>query len=131
MPGLDRTGPLGNGALSGRRGGNCGSGIPLRRAFYGDGPIRRGSGMGRFGRGFRWQYIETGLPRWVSTPAMDPPLQTEDKAALKTAALSSVCKGGSIAGVLTHRGSPVSMYCHRKPLPNLPIPDPLRIGPSP
>jgi len=85
MPGLDRTGPLGNGALSGRRGGNCGSGIPLRRAFYGDGPIRRGSGMGGFGRGFRWQYIETGLPRWVSTPAMDPPLQTEDKAALKTA----------------------------------------------
>src|SRR5665647_839245 len=85
MPGLDGTGPLGHGSLSGRRGGYCRNSIPLRRAFNEAGPIRRGTGMGGFGRGFRRQYLETGLPRWARTSAMDPPFRTEDRAALQTA----------------------------------------------
>ncbi|MGZ5503012.1 MAG: DUF5320 domain-containing protein [Halobacteriota archaeon] len=83
MPGLDGTGPVGGGPLTGRRGGYCRSGIPLRRAFYRAGPIRRGSGMGGFGRGFRWQYLETGLPRWERISAIDPSFRAEDKAILQ------------------------------------------------
>jgi hypothetical protein len=84
MPGLDRTGPLGYGPLRGRRGGYCRNSIPSRRAFYGAGPVRRGSGIGGFGRGFRWQYLETGLPRWARTLGTGTPSQTEDGAALQT-----------------------------------------------
>ncbi len=79
MSGFDGTGPSGYGPLSGRRGGHCRSGLPLRRAFYRAGPIRRGAGMGGFGRGFRWQYLETGLPRWERTSVIDPSFLTEDK----------------------------------------------------
>jgi Family of unknown function (DUF5320) len=79
MPGLDRTGPLGYGPMSGRRGGYCRSGIPLRRSFYRAGPVR-GSGMGGYGRGFRRQYLETGLPRWARTSEIDPSVRAEDKA---------------------------------------------------
>ncbi len=52
MPGFDGTGPSGYGPLSGRRGGRCRGSFALRR---GDGaePIRRGSGIGEFGRGYR------------------------------------------------------------------------------
>jgi Family of unknown function (DUF5320) len=85
MPGFDGTGPLGYGPLSGRRGGYCRGSIALRRAFYGAGPIRRGSGMGGFGRGYRWQYLETGLPRWARTLETDEPFRTGDTAALLTA----------------------------------------------
>jgi hypothetical protein len=63
----------------------CRSGIPSRRAFYESGPIRRGARMRGFGRGFRWQYLETGLPQWASTPAMEPPFRTQDRTALQTA----------------------------------------------
>lgn len=83
MPGLDRTGPLGYGPLSGRRGGYCRNSIPSRRAFYAAGPTRRGSGMGGFGRGFRWQYLETGLPRWARTSAKDPSVRADEKAILQ------------------------------------------------
>jgi|SRR5665647_720187 hypothetical protein len=85
MPGLDRTGPLGYGPQSGRRGGYCRNSIPLRRALFEAGPIRRGSGMGGFGRGFRRQYLETGLPRWARSLGTSTPSQTEDRAALQTA----------------------------------------------
>jgi Family of unknown function (DUF5320) len=53
MPGFDGTGPLGDGPLSGRRGGRCKGSIALRRASRGAEPIRRGSRMGGFGRGYR------------------------------------------------------------------------------
>lgn len=84
MPSLDGTGPVGYGPQTGRR-GYCRGATPLRRAGYRTGPIRRDSGIGRFCRGFRWQYLETGLPRWASTPAMEPLFRTQDKAALQTA----------------------------------------------
>jgi hypothetical protein len=50
MPGMDRTGPLGQGPLTGRGLGPCGAGAGFRRGF--------GRGMGR-GFGFR---------RFVMTP---------------------------------------------------------------
>jgi Family of unknown function (DUF5320) len=85
MPGFDGTGPLGYGPLSGRRGGYCRGSVALRRGFYGAEPIRRGSGMGGFGRGYRWQYLETRLPRWARTLGTGTPSQAEDRAALQAA----------------------------------------------
>jgi len=49
MPGQDRTGPMGQGPLTGRGFGPCGPGFGMRRGFG------RGFGFGRgmgFGRGF-------------------------------------------------------------------------------
>jgi hypothetical protein len=85
MPGFDGTGPVGVGPLTGRRRGRCSSDAEPGRAFCGAQPIRRGSGIGGYGRGHRWQYLETGLPRWASTTAMEPPFRTQDMAALQTA----------------------------------------------
>jgi len=84
MPDFDGTGPLLYGPLSCRRGGRCRSGSALRRASYGAEPIRRGSGTGGFGRGYRRQYLETGLPRWARTLETDTPFQTGDRAAMLT-----------------------------------------------
>jgi hypothetical protein len=39
--------------------------------------------MGGFGRGFRWQYLETGLPLWARTSAKDPSVRAEGKAILQ------------------------------------------------
>jgi hypothetical protein len=50
MPGGDRTGPLGQGSLTGRGLGQCGAG--LRRGLG----FRRGFGIG-LGRGFRWRML--------------------------------------------------------------------------
>lgn len=50
MPGFDRTGPLGQGPLTGRGFGPCGLGLGWRRRF---GP---GRGMGRY---FGWQWPQT------------------------------------------------------------------------
>ena len=55
MPGQDRTGPRGEGPLSGRGLGPCGRGLARGRGF-GRG-FGRGLGLGRgagFGRGFGW-----------------------------------------------------------------------------
>jgi hypothetical protein len=41
--------------------------------------------MGGFGRGYRWQYLETGLPRWARTLETDEPSRTGDTAALLAA----------------------------------------------
>ena len=60
MPGLDGTGPLGFGPMTGRGAGFCmGYAVPWGARYYG-----RGVGMG-FGRGFRRMYYATGLPRWA------------------------------------------------------------------
>ena len=71
MPGLDKTGPNGQGAMTGRKMGICagnenagqqnvppaGLGLGLGRGFG------RGGGRGR-GRGFRNVYRATGLTGW-------------------------------------------------------------------
>jgi len=50
MPGFNRTGPLGQGPLTGRGFGPCGLGLGWRRRF----------GMGRgLGRYFGWQWPQT------------------------------------------------------------------------
>jgi hypothetical protein len=60
MPGLDGTGPLGLGPMTGRGAGFCmGYAVPWGARYYG-----RGAGMG-FGRGFRRMYYATGLPGWA------------------------------------------------------------------
>lgn len=51
MPGGDRTGPMGMGAMTGRAAGYCGG-------------FGRGPGFGGGGRGWRNMYYATGRPGW-------------------------------------------------------------------
>ncbi len=63
MPGFDRTGPLGRGAMTGRRMGHCADANGIGNAFRGRG---YGNGFGRrvgFGRayGFGRDFYEAGI----------------------------------------------------------------------
>lgn len=64
MPGGDRTGPLGNGPMTGRGAGYCGgySGPGYTNNGFGAG---FGRGFGGRGRGRRNAFFATGLPRWA------------------------------------------------------------------
>lgn len=65
MPGGDRTGPRGEGPMTGRGLGSCGGFAATGRAR---GSIGWGHGYGaggRGGRGWRHMHWETGLPRWM------------------------------------------------------------------
>ena len=57
MPGGDRTGPLGKGAMTGLGRGDCADDTTNLRRGFGFGR-RRGFGAG-FGRGWRWSDTET------------------------------------------------------------------------
>lgn len=64
MPGGDRTGPMGMGAMTGRAAGFCsGMGTP----GFASTPARRGFGTGFGGgrRGRRNMFYATGLPGWM------------------------------------------------------------------
>jgi len=67
MPGGDRTGPTGNGPLSGRGMGYCkGYDVP----GYMNPGVNQGFGRGRrfgrgMGRGNRWGFYATGQPGWA------------------------------------------------------------------
>ena len=72
MPGGDRTGPRGEGAMTGRALGLCsGSDAPgymIPGGGYGGRGMRGGMGGrmgGGGGRGYRHIYNATGLPRWM------------------------------------------------------------------
>jgi len=72
MPGGDRTGPMGMGAMTGRGMGLCGgyatSGYMQPGWGYGGGFGRgfgRGRGGGGGGRGFRNRFYATGVPGWA------------------------------------------------------------------
>ncbi len=76
MPGGDRTGPMGEGPMTGRGMGYCGAyGAPGYGSGFGGGPWARGRGRfgpgggggrgGRGGRGYRYGYHATGLPGWA------------------------------------------------------------------
>ncbi len=81
MPGFDRTGPVGCGPMTGRRQGLC-TGLTSRRFADWRSPIL---GRGGRGRGYRWCYYATGLPRWARTgPFEDVPFDV-DKATIKEA----------------------------------------------
>jgi len=56
MPGGDRTGPLGTGAMTGRRMGYC-AGFPVTNN---PGFMRQGIGRG-LGRGYRWRFFQTPM----------------------------------------------------------------------
>ena len=59
MPGMDRTGPAGEGPLTGRGLGPCGRGLGFRRGFGRGLGTGFGRGLGRgFGRGFFQQPTE-------------------------------------------------------------------------
>ncbi len=71
MPGFDATGPMGQGAMTGRRRGPCAAeagvqpAVGSRGGGYGRGlGYGRGAGFGRGGRGFRNQFYATGLTGW-------------------------------------------------------------------
>ena len=75
MPGGDRTGPMGMGAMTGRAAGYCArSGVPgyanpvHERGFgmgFGRGRGAWGRGFGGGGRGWRNMFYATGLPGWM------------------------------------------------------------------
>jgi hypothetical protein len=90
MPRGDRTGPWGQGAMTGRAAGFCagyavpGYANPIPGRGFGRGG-GRGRGFGGGGRGWRHQFYATGLPGWarfggyavppgypVPSPAPDP-----------------------------------------------------------
>ena len=88
MPAGNRTGPLGQGPMTGRRMGICsGNGVP----GYENRPAGvsgRGMGTGRvggFARGFRRMFFATGLPGWLRFGSGAGPVSREEElAALKT-----------------------------------------------
>lgn len=71
MPRGDGTGPNGLGSMTGRAAGYCaGYGAP----GFANGGFGRGNGGGRggFGRGYRNQFLATGLPAWARGGSMLP-----------------------------------------------------------
>ncbi len=72
MPFRDRTGPLGQGPMTGRGAGRC-AGLTVPGSMNPD----SGRGMGRCnrggqGRGWRHQFNATGLPGWQRASATAP-----------------------------------------------------------
>ena len=87
MPGGDRTGPMGRGAMSGRAAGYCagfgmpGSANPASGRGFGMG-FGRGQGFvgkgGGGGRGWRHMFYATGLPGWMRFGGYAAPYQKPD-----------------------------------------------------
>ena len=69
MPGGDRTGPMGMGAMTGRAAGYCaGFGVPGYANLAPGSGFGMGFGRGRgfgSGRGWRHMFYATGLPGWM------------------------------------------------------------------
>jgi len=75
MPGLDGTGPLGMGPMTGRGMGYCTGYMPAQGRW----PFGRGAGRGAFcgrgrGRGWRNMYYATGLTGWQRAAVGYPPV---------------------------------------------------------
>lgn len=90
MPGGDRTGPMGMGAMTGRGAGFC-SGVNRfgnANAVQGRG-FGMGSGRGGWfrrsfgGHGWRNQYYATGQPGWMRYGSQADPALSTDKEVLK------------------------------------------------
>ena len=71
MPRGDGTGPNGLGAMTGRAAGYCAG---YDAPGFANGGFGRGAwgGRGGFGRGFRNQFLATGLPAWARGGSMLP-----------------------------------------------------------
>lgn len=80
MPGRDRTGPFGQGPMSGRRAGYCGGEEMPNYARVRPGQALGPAGWGGRGRGCGWRhrYWATGIPGWVTLA--DVPAQQEQSA---------------------------------------------------
>lgn len=99
MPGGDRTGPMGEGPMTGRAAGYC-AGYDMPGYAPGPGYAGRGPGLGwrgGGGRGRRWRnwFHATGLPRWARFggapawnygPYAEPVTQEQEVASLKARA---------------------------------------------
>ncbi|MBN1908636.1 MAG: DUF5320 domain-containing protein [Pirellulales bacterium] len=77
MPGGDRTGPMGQGPMTGRGAGYC-AGYPVPGTMNGPGRgfgrgFGRGGGFGG-GRGWRHRFYATGLTGWQRAAAAVPPV---------------------------------------------------------
>ena len=82
MPRGDRTGPMGQGPMTGRGMGYCaGYDVPgfLNRP-WGYGGFRGGGRGGGFGRGWRHRFYATGVPGWMAGgyPYYGPPVQSPE-----------------------------------------------------
>ncbi len=100
MPRGDRTGPMGQGPMTGRRAGYCsgsnmpgfsnrypgggGGGFGLGRGFGGG--LGYGRGFGGGGRGWRNRFYATGVPGWAAgnypAPPVAPDMTHEQELAL-------------------------------------------------
>jgi len=87
MPRGDRTGPLGEGPMTGRAAGNC-AGYPEPGFASAPGRARPGRGAGGgfargAGRGYRNRYYATGVPLSAySAPGYLPALERDEEVAL-------------------------------------------------
>ena len=89
MPGLDRSGPMGAGPMTGGRRGICGrAGVAINQPAYGSGygygrgmGFRRGYGRGR-GHGFGPAYSGVPYPQAYGTTG-DPASKTNEMALLR------------------------------------------------
>lgn len=86
MPGGDRTGPRGQGPMTGHRAGYCAGYNAPGYTHPASAPHLMGQFGGRGGgRGWRNRYYATGLPRWAR-PDFAPMTQDQELSGLKNAA---------------------------------------------
>ena len=93
MPGGDKSGPMGQGPMTGRGAGFCAGSDAPGYADPGMGPglgRGRGRGLGRGawgrGRGFRNWFRATGLPFWARTQPSAGPTPAQETEQLRTQA---------------------------------------------
>ena len=88
MPGRDRTGPEGEGPMTGWGAGGCaGTPRPGYAPFGGRAFGRRGYARGGGRRGWRHWFHATGLPRWARYgPYAAPPTRDQEAESLKAQA---------------------------------------------
>jgi len=113
MPLGDRTGPRGEGPLTGRGLGECagyrGSGYAFGRG-YGGGYGFRGRGGGR---GWRNRYYETGLPGWYGYP-QNPPYERPFYSRERSETESLKRQGQFIADTIDGIASHINQLLERK-----------------
>lgn len=112
MPNYDRTGPCGEGPMTGRRAGSCAGYAPAPggRRGGGFGGRRRGGGFGRcrgFGGGYGAYAVPDHGPAGPQAFLPDEPLSPDERRqALKTERNRLKAALGSVEGELKRMGAP-------------------------